>query len=133
METIVESNSKAPFSIATTPRCRGGYYSFPWIAPLYLWSLHYSAKWYISSFFSCKIQSGFINYHDWSCIYQDRNETLICFKIVSLSFNILISSEFSIGQIISEISVFIWCEAVSLFFFEYPPHPEIFPLRWMFC
>ena len=24
-----------PFSIATTPRCRGGGYSFPWIAPLY--------------------------------------------------------------------------------------------------
>ncbi len=25
---------KAPFSIATTPRCREGPYSFPWIAPL---------------------------------------------------------------------------------------------------
>ena len=24
MATIVESNPKAPFSIATTPRCRGG-------------------------------------------------------------------------------------------------------------
>ena len=32
---VVKSNSKAPFSIATTPRCRGGHYSFPWIAPLY--------------------------------------------------------------------------------------------------
>ena len=27
--TIVEGNPKAPFSIATTPRCRGGHYSFP--------------------------------------------------------------------------------------------------------
>ena len=26
---IVEGNPKAPFSIATTPRCRGGCYSFP--------------------------------------------------------------------------------------------------------
>ena len=27
--TIVEGDPKAPFSIATTPRCRGGRYSFP--------------------------------------------------------------------------------------------------------
>ena len=32
-------DQKAPFSIATTPRCKGGRYSFPWIAPLYLISL----------------------------------------------------------------------------------------------
>ena len=32
--TLVEGDPKAPFSIATTPRCRGGRYSFPWIAPL---------------------------------------------------------------------------------------------------
>ena len=41
--TIVEGDPKAPFSIATTPRCRGGRYSFPWIAPLYPWSLPYNA------------------------------------------------------------------------------------------
>ena len=35
--TIVLGDPKAPFSIATTPRCRGGHYSFPWIAPLYPW------------------------------------------------------------------------------------------------
>ena len=35
LATIVEGNPKAPFSIATTPRCRGGRYSFPWIAQLY--------------------------------------------------------------------------------------------------
>ena len=35
LATIVEGDQKAPFSIATTPRCRGGRYSSPWIAPLY--------------------------------------------------------------------------------------------------
>ena len=34
MTTVVESDQKAPFSIATTLRCRGGRYSFSWIAPL---------------------------------------------------------------------------------------------------
>ena len=29
MATIVEGNPKAPFSIASTPMCRGGRYSFP--------------------------------------------------------------------------------------------------------
>ena len=33
-----------PFSIATTPRCRGGHYSFPWIAPLYPWYVPYIAE-----------------------------------------------------------------------------------------
>ena len=31
MATVIEGDQKAPFSIATTPRCRGGCYSFPWI------------------------------------------------------------------------------------------------------
>ena len=30
--TVVEGDQKAPFSVATTPRCRGRRYSFPWIA-----------------------------------------------------------------------------------------------------
>ena len=34
LATIVEGDPKAPFSIATTPRCRERRYSFPWIAPL---------------------------------------------------------------------------------------------------
>ena len=33
---VVEGNPKAPFSIASTSRCRGGQYSFPWIVPLTL-------------------------------------------------------------------------------------------------
>ena len=35
LATIVEGDPKAPISIATTPRCRGGRYSIPRIAPLY--------------------------------------------------------------------------------------------------
>ena len=30
LATVVEGNPKAPFSIATTPKCRGGRYSFPY-------------------------------------------------------------------------------------------------------
>ena len=33
--TVVKANPKAPFSIATTPWCRGGCDFFTWIAPLY--------------------------------------------------------------------------------------------------
>ena len=32
---LVEGDSKASFSIATTVRCKGGCYSIPWIAPLH--------------------------------------------------------------------------------------------------
>ena len=32
---FIEGDPKATFSIATTPRCRGGHYSSLWIAPLY--------------------------------------------------------------------------------------------------
>ena len=44
LATLVKGDSKAPFSIATTPRCRGGHYSIPWIAPLYPWSIPYDAE-----------------------------------------------------------------------------------------
>ena len=44
LATVVEGGPKAPFSIATTPRCRGGRYSFPWIAPLYPWYVPYNAE-----------------------------------------------------------------------------------------
>ena len=40
LATVVKGDPKAPFVIATTvllcdSYCRGGRYSFPWIAPLY--------------------------------------------------------------------------------------------------
>ena len=44
LATIVEDDPKAPFSIATTPRCRGGRYSIPRIAPLYPWTVPYNAE-----------------------------------------------------------------------------------------
>ena len=34
--TVVEGDQNAPFSIATTLRCRGGHYSFTRIASLHL-------------------------------------------------------------------------------------------------
>ena len=37
-------DQEVPFSIATTPRCKGGRYSFLWIAPLYPWSVPYNAE-----------------------------------------------------------------------------------------
>ena len=44
LATIVEGNQKAPFSIATTPRCWGGHYSFPRIAPLHPLYISYIAE-----------------------------------------------------------------------------------------
>ena len=41
LATVVEGDQKASFSIATTLKCRGGRYSFPWIAPLYPWYIPY--------------------------------------------------------------------------------------------
>ena len=34
--TVVKGYPKAPFSTATTPRCKKGCYYFPWISPLSL-------------------------------------------------------------------------------------------------
>ena len=44
LANVVEGDPKAPFSIATTSRCREGRYSFPCIAPLYTWSVPYNAE-----------------------------------------------------------------------------------------
>ena len=44
LATLVEGDPKAPFSIATSSRSRGGRYSIPRIAPFYHWSLPYSAE-----------------------------------------------------------------------------------------
>ena len=40
---VVEGDPKAPLSIATTPWCKEGRYSFSWVAPLYLWFVPYNA------------------------------------------------------------------------------------------
>ena len=44
LATVAEGDPKAPFLIVTTPRCRGGCYSFPEIAPLYPWYVPYNAE-----------------------------------------------------------------------------------------
>ena len=44
LATVVKGDQTAPYSIATTPRCRGGFCSFPWIAPLYPWYVPYIAE-----------------------------------------------------------------------------------------
>ena len=44
LATIVEGDPRAPFSIATPPRCTEGRYSFPWIAPLYSASIPFNAE-----------------------------------------------------------------------------------------
>ena len=41
---VVEGDPKVPFSIATTPRCKGRCYFFPWIAELYPRYVHYNAE-----------------------------------------------------------------------------------------
>ena len=45
LATVVKGYLKAPFSIATTLKCRGRCYYFPWIAPLYPWNIPYNAEW----------------------------------------------------------------------------------------
>ena len=42
--TVVEGDQKAPFSVDTTPRCREGCYSFPWIGPFYPGYVTYIAE-----------------------------------------------------------------------------------------
>ena len=44
LATFVKGDPKSPFSIATPPRCRGGCYSIPWIAPLHPWCVSYNPK-----------------------------------------------------------------------------------------
>ena len=41
---VVDGGPKAFFLIATTPKSGRGQYSFPWIAPLYPWSMHYNGE-----------------------------------------------------------------------------------------
>ena len=53
--TVAKSDPKTPFSITTTPRCKGGHYLFSWIVPLtpdpYLIML--------------SVKQGGIKYHFW--------------------------------------------------------------------
>ena len=55
MATIVEGDPKAPFSIATAPKCRGGRYSF-------LGLLHLTLELYL---IMLSVKQGGIKYHFW--------------------------------------------------------------------
>ena len=58
--TVVDGESKAPFSIATTPRCREGRYSFPQIIPLFPLYVTYMLS----------VKQGGIKYHFLSLWYD---------------------------------------------------------------
>ena len=58
---IVESDLKAPFSIATTPRCRKGATPFPGL-------LHFTLDPFL---IMISVQQGGINYHFLSLWYDD--------------------------------------------------------------
>ena len=60
LATLVESDLKAPFSIATTPRCRGGHYSFPGL-------LHFTHDVYL---IMLSVKQGGIKYHFLSLWYD---------------------------------------------------------------
>ena len=85
--TLVEGDLKAPFSISATLRCKGGHYSFLWIAPLYPWSLPYK-RWMLSMKAS--------KYHflrlwcdstwDWTQVFRPLAITLTIMPITSICF-----------------------------------------------
>ena len=60
LATIVESDPKAPLSIATSPRCKGGRYSFPWL-------LHFTLDPYL---IMLSVKQGGIKYHFLSLWYD---------------------------------------------------------------
>ena len=60
LATTVEGNPKAPFSIATTPRCRGGRYSFPGL-------LYFTLDPYL---IMLSVKQGGIKYHFLSLWYE---------------------------------------------------------------
>ena len=55
LATLVEGDPKAPFARATTLKCREGYYSIPWIAPVCL----------DPYLIMLSVKQGGIKYHFW--------------------------------------------------------------------
>ena len=62
MATIVEGNPKAPFSIATTPMCRGRRYSFPGL-------LYFTLDPYL---IMLSVKQGGIKYHFFESVWLDH-------------------------------------------------------------
>ena len=69
LATIVEGNPKAPFSIATTPMCRGGRYSFPGL-------LYFTLDPYL---IMLSVKQGGIKYHFLSLWYDSKIKTFFLF------------------------------------------------------
>ena len=106
MATIVEGNPKAPFSIATTPRCRGGRYSFPGLLYFtldpYLIMLsvkqggikyHFLSLWYDSTWDWTQVSQAigkhsnrWANTHVYIPIYTQISKKTCCQSINSLPF-----------------------------------------------
>ena len=91
LATVVEGDSKAPFSLATTPRWKGGCNSFPWIAPLILDTFlimmsvkqggikyHFSSLWYDSTW-------------DWTPVSQELSLYHLCVHIYIYIYIYIIS------------------------------------------
>ena len=53
LATVIKGDQMAPFSIATTPRCKGGCYSFPGL-------LHFTLDTYL---ILLSVKQGGIKYH----------------------------------------------------------------------
>ena len=66
LATLVEGDPKAPFSIATTTRCKEGCNSIPWIAPHYPWSVPYNEM--------LSVKQGGIKYHFLSLWYNSTRD-----------------------------------------------------------
>ena len=78
MATIVEGNPKAPFSIATTPRCRGGRYSFPGL-------LYFTLDPYL---IMLSVKQGVIKYHFLSLWYDSTWDYFSLYIYISLSLSL---------------------------------------------
>ena len=100
LATLVNGDQKAPFSIATTLRCRRGHYSSPWIAPLYplictlyCWVLSKEVSGTILKIFGMtqsEIESGLLDH--WWTLYPLDNEPDIDFSFyIENRFNFKIS------------------------------------------
>ena len=61
LATLIEGNPKTLLSIATTPSCRRGHYSFSWIGLLYPDNAEYKARMYDSTW-------------DWTLLSQATGE-----------------------------------------------------------
>ena len=64
LATLVKDDPKAPFSTVTTPRCKGGCYSIPWVAPLYL----------DPNLIMLSIKQGSIKYYFLSLLYDTTRD-----------------------------------------------------------